>query len=97
MGGAEFLPPTVLVSPFKKGKALYHCPEFYVDPPVDLNGFKIDLWCMGIVLFILLTSRAPYKQNEEWQKKLFAFYKTVRSGRLHLIKVISFLHLTSNL
>ena len=38
----------------RRGKKYYYAPEYFIEPPPpSLAAFKIDMWAMGIVLFLL--------------------------------------------
>merc|ERR1712154_551611 len=54
------------------GTELYTAPEVVADQSLRVNGRytpAIDLWSLGVILFVLLTKEFPFKNNEEIRTK----------------------------
>ena len=49
------------------GTSAYMSPE--IVRKTEYNGFKADIWALGVVLYVLLTGRFPFKAKTE--KELF--------------------------
>ena len=49
------------------GTSAYMSPE--IVKKSDYNGFKADIWALGVVLYVMLTGRFPFKAKSE--KELF--------------------------
>ena len=49
------------------GTSSYMAPE--IVRKTDYSGFKADIWALGVVLYVLLTGRFPFKAKTE--KELF--------------------------
>jgi len=64
------------------GKPPYMSPEVYQQEPFD--GHAVDLWAIGIILFLLLTGRHPwmYKKGTEWPNMFNEFYRHISQGHL---------------
>jgi serine/threonine protein kinase len=48
--------------PCLSGKSAYHAPETFrcwTDACVPVDLFKLDIWCLGIMLYILITGTSP--------------------------------------
>lgn len=84
---------------FKKGKSLYWAPEYFIRPQVDINSVKIDMWCMGIALLIMLSGNPPFANRAlngnalppaVWEHNYFRFLNEVRTGRLANKRVRAF-------
>ena len=54
------------------GTSSYMAPE--IVRKAEYNGFKVDVWALGVVLYVLLTGRFPFKAKTE--KELFARIQT---------------------
>ncbi len=54
------------------GTASYMSPE--IIRKTEYNGFKSDIWALGVVLYVMLTGRFPFKAKTE--KDLFARIQT---------------------
>ncbi|KAL7543668.1 hypothetical protein ACHAXR_013496 [Thalassiosira sp. AJA248-18] len=46
------------------GKLRFMAPEIYQQED-DFDGFASDVWSLGVVLFVLLTGRQPYRRPDE--------------------------------
>lgn len=59
------------------GKLMYLAPEVVASESFD--GFAIDLWASGVVLFVLLVGLAPFKWAHASDKR----YAKIGKGSLH--------------
>jgi serine/threonine protein kinase len=59
------------------GKAKYMAPEIYSGQAYD--GRKIDIWCLGMMLFVLLFGVYPYQQASS---KHCRYFREIENGRL---------------
>mmetsp|Transcript_15416 Transcript_15416/g.30729 ORF Transcript_15416/g.30729 Transcript_15416/m.30729 type:complete len:414 (+) Transcript_15416:300-1541(+) len=60
------------------GKPNYMSPEI-VDSTVPFDGFSIDLWAAGVILFIMLTGVPPFDRAQPGDAR---FHMTAMNGRL---------------
>lgn len=61
----------------QSGSLIYLAPEL-VEPEGEFDGFAVDLWSAGVVLFILLVGMAPF----EWANVADHRYSQINKGRL---------------
>ena len=64
------------------GKLMYMAPEVVAREDV-FDGFAIDLWASGVILFVLLVGMAPFKWAHESDKR---YAKIARGGLKELLK-----------
>jgi serine/threonine protein kinase len=60
-----------------RGNLSYLAPEL-VEPKDEFDGFAVDLWSAGIVLFLLLVGRAPFR----WAHATDDLYCEINKGKL---------------
>ena len=51
---------------------LYSSPESYFEIDKGYDGFKADLWALGVSIFVILSKTLPFKleENEETNHEL---------------------------
>ena len=70
---------TLIISQCRCGKANYMSPEVYRSAPGDaFDGFAIDIWASGIMLFLMLTGVPPFDVPDMSDQR----FAMVAQGRL---------------
>ena len=72
----------LIISQGQGGKLMYAAPEV-VDQSEVVDGFAVDLWAAGVVLFVMLVGRAPFKWAHPTDKR---FAKMSKGGLTDLME-----------
>jgi serine/threonine protein kinase len=71
------------------GKKMYYVPEtFLADNPMPLNGFKVDMWQLGILHIVIFCRSVPF-HPEKGIPQLHAWLNLVRRGQTGYLNVRS--------
>ena len=59
----------------KCGSPSYAAPEILAKPKYD--GFKIDIWCCGIILYAMLCGYLPFEGDDENESNNYKLFKSI--------------------
>lgn len=63
-----------------KGKEYYIPPENKNPSIPSIDALACDMWALGVMLFIMMTSTAPFDQRQDGSSTVW--YNTIAQGRL---------------
>ena len=71
----------------KCGSPSYAAPEIISRP--NYNGFKIDIWCCGIILYAMLCGYLPFEGNSESDNNNIQLFRNILDCEIELPEFLS--------